>query len=57
VRLDAHVELPGAAALLPALARRAVKKGVDANLVTLKNVLEAGRPSSPSTPPSPSSAA
>jgi uncharacterized membrane protein len=40
VKLDAHVELPGAAALLPALARRAVKKGVDDNLATLKHVLE-----------------
>jgi uncharacterized protein YndB with AHSA1/START domain len=42
VELDANVELPGAAAaLLPALARRAVKKGVDDNLATLKHVLEA----------------
>ena len=43
VTLDAQVELPGAAALLPALARRAVKKGVDDNLTTLKHVLEAAR--------------
>jgi uncharacterized protein YndB with AHSA1/START domain len=40
VKLDAQVELPGAAALLPVLARRAVKKGVDDNLATLKHVLE-----------------
>jgi len=40
VRLDAEVELPGATALLPQLARRAVKSGVDDNLATLKRVLE-----------------
>jgi uncharacterized protein YndB with AHSA1/START domain len=40
VRLDAEVELSGAGAVLPALARRAVKKGVDHNLATLKHVLE-----------------
>jgi uncharacterized membrane protein len=45
VKLDANVELPGAAALLPTLARRAVRKGVDDNLATLKQMLEAGRPS------------
>jgi uncharacterized protein YndB with AHSA1/START domain len=43
VTLDAQVELPGAAALLPAIARRAVKNGVDDNLATLKHVLEAAR--------------
>jgi uncharacterized protein YndB with AHSA1/START domain len=43
VKLDAHVELPRAAALLPALARRAVTRGVDDNLATLKHVLEARR--------------
>jgi uncharacterized protein YndB with AHSA1/START domain len=41
VKLDAHVELPGAASFLPALARRGVKKGVDDNLATLKHILEA----------------
>jgi uncharacterized protein YndB with AHSA1/START domain len=41
VRLEAEVELGGAAALVPQLARRAVKKGVDDNLALLKNVLEA----------------
>ena len=43
MKLDAQVELPGAAALLPQLARRAVRKGVDDNLATLKHVLEAAR--------------
>ena len=42
VRLDAQVELPGAAAALPQLARRAVKRGVDHNLATLKVILERG---------------
>lgn len=42
VRLDAEVELGRAAALLPQLARHAVKRGVDANLATLKELLEAG---------------
>jgi uncharacterized protein YndB with AHSA1/START domain len=41
VQLDAAVELPGAAALVPQLARRGVKKGVDDNLATLKEILEA----------------
>jgi len=41
VRLDAEVDLPPAAALLPAIARRLVKKGVDDNLATLKQILEA----------------
>jgi hypothetical protein len=40
VELDAQVELHGAAALLPHLARRAVKNGGDENLATLKRVLE-----------------
>jgi uncharacterized protein YndB with AHSA1/START domain len=40
VKLDAKVELHGAAGLVPQLARRAVKKGVDENLATLKEVLE-----------------
>jgi uncharacterized protein YndB with AHSA1/START domain len=43
MKLDAQVELPGAAALLPHLARRAVKGGVDDNLATLKQILEAAR--------------
>ena len=43
VKLDAEVELPGAAAFLPQLARRLVKKGVDDNLATLKRILEAAR--------------
>jgi uncharacterized protein YndB with AHSA1/START domain len=42
--LDAEVELPGAAAFLPRLARRMVKKGVNDNLATLKQILEAARP-------------
>ena len=40
VRLDAEVELQGTAALLPAIARRLVKNGVDDNLATLKQILE-----------------
>jgi uncharacterized membrane protein len=47
IQLDAEVELPGAAALLPQLARRAVKKGVDDNLAALKQILEATRRRSP----------
>ncbi len=43
VHLDAEVDLIGPAALLPKLARRAVKKGVDDNLATLKHILEAAR--------------
>jgi uncharacterized protein YndB with AHSA1/START domain len=43
VTLDAQVELLGAATLLPGFARRAVKNGVNDNLVTLKQVLEAAR--------------
>ena len=41
VALDAEVELSGVAAIAPALARRAVKRGVDDNLATLKRTLEA----------------
>ena len=44
VRLDAEVELEGVASLLPQLARRAVKKGVDDNFTTLKAILEAPSP-------------
>jgi uncharacterized protein YndB with AHSA1/START domain len=42
VRLDAEVEMEGVASLLPQLARRAVKRGVDDNFTTLKEILEAG---------------
>ena len=42
VRLDAEVELQGTAAVLPQLARCAVKNGVDHNLATLKRILELG---------------
>jgi uncharacterized protein YndB with AHSA1/START domain len=41
IQLDAQVELGGVTAALPQLARRAVKNGVDANLATLKRILEA----------------
>ena len=44
MKLDAEVELPGAAALLPQLAGRLVKKGVNDNLATLKQILEAAHP-------------
>ena len=44
MRLDAEVELPGAAAFLPRLARRLVKNGANDNLGTLKRILEAARP-------------
>lgn len=40
VRLNARVELEGVTALLPQLARWAVKRGVDDNLATLKEILE-----------------
>jgi uncharacterized protein YndB with AHSA1/START domain len=43
VRLDAEVELPGPAGLLPQLARRAVRSGVDDNLAALKQILELER--------------
>ena len=42
VRLDAEVELSGAPAILPAIARRLVKSGVDDNLATLKQIHESG---------------
>jgi hypothetical protein len=41
VALDGSVELPLPAALVAPLAARAVKRGVDANLATLKRSLEA----------------
>jgi hypothetical protein len=40
VRVEAEGQLPGAAALLPQLARRAVQRGVDDNLAGLKRILE-----------------
>ena len=40
VQLDAQVELDGVAAFMPQLARLAVKRGVDDNLATLKQILE-----------------
>ena len=43
VHLKAEVDLTGPAAVLPQLARRAVKKGVDDNFATLKQILEAAR--------------
>jgi uncharacterized protein YndB with AHSA1/START domain len=43
VRLDAEVEVQGTAALLPPIARRLVKNGVDDNLATLKQILEGAR--------------
>jgi uncharacterized protein YndB with AHSA1/START domain len=43
VKLDAEVELPGAASFIPQLARRAIKSGVDDNLATLKRILERDR--------------
>jgi uncharacterized protein YndB with AHSA1/START domain len=43
IQLDAQVELPGVAALMPQLARRSVKGGVDDNLAALKQTLETGR--------------
>jgi uncharacterized protein YndB with AHSA1/START domain len=44
MKLDAEVELPGAAAFLPQLAGRLVKKAVNDNFATLKQILEAARP-------------
>jgi ligand-binding SRPBCC domain-containing protein len=44
MKLEAEVELPGAAAFLPRLTRRLVKNGVNDNLATLKRILEAARP-------------
>jgi uncharacterized protein YndB with AHSA1/START domain len=43
VHLNAEVDLIGPAALLPQLARRAVKQGVDDNFATLKQILERAR--------------
>jgi ligand-binding SRPBCC domain-containing protein len=40
VRLDAQIEPPGVAAVMPQLARRGIRKGVDDNLATLKLRLE-----------------
>ena len=42
VALDASVELDGAFGRLGPLAGRAVKRGIDANLATLRNALERG---------------
>jgi ligand-binding SRPBCC domain-containing protein len=42
ITLEAQVELPGGARVLRRLATRAVKSGVDANLASLKRILEAG---------------
>jgi hypothetical protein len=39
VKLEAEVELPGAVAFLPQLARRLAKKGVNDNFATLKQLL------------------
>ncbi|MGZ4288089.1 MAG: SRPBCC family protein [Solirubrobacteraceae bacterium] len=41
IELDASVELSGVTSLLGSLAARGVKRGVDANLATLKHTLEA----------------
>jgi uncharacterized protein YndB with AHSA1/START domain len=43
VQLDGEVELGGVAALMPPLAKAAVKHGVDDNLATLKQILEDSR--------------
>jgi uncharacterized protein YndB with AHSA1/START domain len=43
VKLDGEVELPGPAALLPPVARRLVKNGIDVNFATLKQILETAR--------------
>jgi hypothetical protein len=43
VHLNAEVDLIGPAALLPRLVRRVVKKGVDDNFATLKQILETAR--------------
>jgi carbon monoxide dehydrogenase subunit G len=45
VALDASVELDGPFALLGPLAGRAVRRGIDANLSTLRDALERGRTS------------
>jgi uncharacterized protein YndB with AHSA1/START domain len=43
VQLNAEIDLSGPAALLPKLARRGVKQGVDDNFATLKQILETAR--------------
>lgn len=43
VTLDAEVELSGVASLAGPLAKRGLKRGVDDNLATLRELLEAGR--------------
>jgi hypothetical protein len=43
VQLNAEIDLSGPAALLPQLARRGVKQGVDDNFAMLKRILEAPR--------------
>ena len=43
LRLDAQVELDGLAAFMPQVARLAVKRGVDDNFATLKQILEDSR--------------
>ena len=48
IRLDASVELSGVTSLLGPLAARGVKRGVDANLATLKYTLEARPKDAPS---------
>lgn len=40
LQLNAQIELAGMAAVMPQLARHAVKNGVDANLAALKRILE-----------------
>jgi uncharacterized protein YndB with AHSA1/START domain len=44
MNIEAEVELPSAAGFLPQLARRLVKKGVNGNFATLKQILEAAPP-------------
>ena len=41
IHLEAELELTGIGAVMPGLAGRAVKRGVDDNLATLKRTLEA----------------
>jgi uncharacterized protein YndB with AHSA1/START domain len=41
IHLEAELELTGIGAVMPSLAGRAVKRGVDDNLATLKRTLEA----------------
>jgi carbon monoxide dehydrogenase subunit G len=43
IRLDADVELSGLASLLAPVAASAVRRGVDANLATLKRTLESSK--------------